>query len=107
MNKQLEFLEYTVIEFSERMSLIAEVQKRLQEGWRLEGGIAIAVDPGSKFPMAYAQAMTRFVKAETSKQRVCECQHPFEQGGDPRCPVHGGVVESMHELPFELLPVLE
>ncbi len=51
--------EYDVIERSSREDLVLAVQAALDKGWSLLGGISIAVDPGSKFPVLYAQAVAR------------------------------------------------
>ena len=47
------------MEASSRDLLKAAVQARLDDGWSFLGGVAIAIDPGSPFPMIYAQAMAR------------------------------------------------
>jgi hypothetical protein len=70
--------EYTVLEHSDRLALIRDVEGHLAQDWEPLGGVSIAIDPGSNEPMVYAQAMrrNRFELAESVSRRVAVSSIP-------------------------------
>lgn len=55
--------EYTILSNSSYAALSGEVMIKLDEGWKLQGGVAIAVN--SKNENSYAQAMVRGISNES------------------------------------------
>ena len=58
----MNYPEYTILSNSSYAALSGEVMIKLDEGWKLQGGVAIAVN--SKNENTYAQSMVRGLNDE-------------------------------------------
>lgn len=60
-------MKYEILSYSHTSFLEEEVNKKLDDGWELVGGVSVAQsNDGLDFDMTFAQAM---IKHETSKEQ--------------------------------------